>query len=75
LQKKRIVWLYLLVVTLSFFRDVVILVFFLGDEEADWMQYTVLGLMFIDAVLVSPATLYCCFYLYRSTVVQQLTVA
>lgn len=74
IQRKHFVFLYLLVVALNFARDLIILIFWIKDLEDDVWDYTLLVLIFVDACAITPASLYSCFYLYRSTSIVQLTM-
>jgi len=57
---------YLLLVTLNFVKNVVIVYFYLVGPPLDAYEVFLVVLLIIDSACFGPATLYCCFYLYRS---------
>ena len=74
IRRKNFIYLFLLVVSLNLVRDGVILFFYIPALEKDWWGFMLLVLLGVDAVAVTPLTLYSCFYLHRSTAVSQLSV-
>ena len=70
----QFIYLYMLVVSLNLVRDGVILFFYIPTLDVDWWGILTLVLLGIDALVVTPATCYTCFWLHRSTAVSQLSV-
>ena len=74
-RRKNFVWMFLLVVALNLVRDGVILYFdFQTGWAKDYWDYMLLVLLCLDAVIVTPATCYACFWLHRSTVASMVSV-
>ena len=70
----QFIYLFMLVVSLNLVRDGVILFFYIRTLDSDWWGLLTLVLLGIDAIVVTPFTCYCCFWLHRSTAVSQLSV-
>ena len=73
-RRKNFVWMFLLVVALNLVRDGVILYFDFQNQLKDWWGYTLLALLCVDALVVTPCTCYACFWLHRSTAVSMVSV-
>jgi len=73
-KKHEFALAYLLLVTLNFVKDIVILYFYCSGPSMDSYEIFLVFLLITDCVIFSPATLYCCFYLYRSQSLTELIV-
>jgi len=72
-KKHEFALAYFLLVTANFVKDIVIIYFYLSGPSPDSYESFLVGLLIIDCVIFSPATLYCCFYLYRSQNLTELS--
>ena len=70
----QFIYLFMLVVSLNLVRDGVVLFFYFQALDKDWWGLLTLALLGIDAIIVTPCTCYCCFWLHRSTAVSHLSV-